>query len=143
MNSAQHVCNYAFLRFQPYEETGEFVNVAAVGHCPDLNWFGYAYDEERVRRRVMQFFPDVKAETFLWQMAGMLRELDRIRDLLKKNQDVGLRGRVFQELVRHRQSALRFSEVRTALTSDPGALIQGAGEPVLRKEGGLVGSTLA
>ncbi|MDZ4287041.1 MAG: DUF3037 domain-containing protein [Prosthecobacter sp.] len=137
MNSVQHVCNYAFLRFQPYEETGEFVNVAAVGYCPDLRWFGFAYDGAIVRQRVTQFFPGVKTETFLWQMGAMLHELERVRDLLA-NTDVGMGGRVFQELIRHRQSAMRFSEVRTALTNDPEALLQRAGEPSQRQGATLV-----
>jgi len=33
MNPAQSACNYAMLRFLPYPETGEFVNVGVVVNC--------------------------------------------------------------------------------------------------------------
>jgi hypothetical protein len=33
MNPKQHTCNYAILRFLPYPETGEFVNVGILVTC--------------------------------------------------------------------------------------------------------------
>ncbi len=37
----QFVCNYAPVRFLPYRETGEFVNVGVVLHCPQTDFFGF------------------------------------------------------------------------------------------------------
>ena len=34
-------CNYTVLRFLPYTETGEFVNLGVALACPDLHWFDY------------------------------------------------------------------------------------------------------
>ena len=123
MNAIRHVCNYALLRYLPYPETGEFVNVGVVAHCAEPRWFGYEIPEEN-RERVIHFFPDVNDDIYDRQMSAMEQELNRMAELLKKTTDRQLGSNIFQELIRHRESVLRFGEVRTALTHDPEALLK-------------------
>ena len=115
-------CNYALLRFLPYPETGEFVNVGVVVHGADLGWCGYAGDDQDVRR-VTQFFPAVVATHYQRQRNAMLEEVERVRALILKTHDRCLARSIFQELVRPRESVFRFGEMRTAMTDDPTALV--------------------
>ena len=123
MNPAQHVCNYAVLRYLPYPETGEFVNVGVVVHGAEPGWCGYAGDEEDVHR-VTQFFLKVTATDYQRQKRAMFEELKRVRDLILATPDRRLARSIFQELVRPRESVFRFGEMRTAMTDDPAALLQ-------------------
>lgn len=122
MNPAQHVCNYAVLRFLPYPETGEFVNVGVVVHCADLDWCGYAGDDHDVER-VTQFFPTVEAGDYQRQHQATFEELERVRTLMVNTNDRRLARSIFQELVRPRESVFRFGEVRTAMTDNPALLV--------------------
>lgn len=116
------VCNYALLRYLPYPERGEFVNVGIVVHCAEVGWCGYEEDDcDAVR--VTQFFPAVKAEDYVSQKRAMIMELDRVRNLIQGTADKKLARSIFLELVRPRESLLRFGELRTAMTDDPAALV--------------------
>jgi len=123
MNPAQHACNYALLRFLPYPETGEFVNVGVVAHCAGLNWCGYAADDDDTRR-VTQFFPAMVAADYQRQRKAIFEELERVRVLILKTNDTRLARDIFQELVRTRESVFRFGEIRTAITDNPAALVE-------------------
>lgn len=118
-----HICNYAVLRFLPYPETGEFVNVGVVLHDADRRWCAHAGDENDVLR-VTQFFPSVAAEEYLLQRAAMFAEMERVAALIGRTQDQRQGKSIFQELVRPRESVFRFSEVRTAITAYPYDLLQ-------------------
>ena len=52
------VCNYAIARFRPYRETAEFVNVGVVLLCPQVDFFGHAF-ERRKYKRITDFFPEL------------------------------------------------------------------------------------
>jgi hypothetical protein len=54
-------CHYAVLRFRPYAETGEFVNVGLAVVAPEAGEFAFKCDVRR-RRRVSQggLCPNVK-----------------------------------------------------------------------------------
>lgn len=40
MKANHVVCNYAIVRFLPYPETSEFVNLGVVVACPSRRYFG-------------------------------------------------------------------------------------------------------
>lgn len=61
MNTAQHVCNYAVLRYLPHPETGEFVNVGVVGQIrsvptliPAFSLRGFAAHGEKEKREAIR-----------------------------------------------------------------------------------------
>ncbi len=118
-----HICNYAVLRYLPYPETGEFVNVGVVVHDVGTGWCGHAGDEQDVKR-VTQFFPSVTAENYLRQRQAMIAELERVCTLVQATPDQRLAKSIFQELVRPRESVFRFGEMRTAMTDDAPALLE-------------------
>lgn len=118
-----HICNYAVLRYLPYPETGEFVNVGVVLHDVDSGWCAHAGDAQDVER-VTQFFPCVTVEDYQRQRQAMFTELERVRTLVQATQDLRLAKSIFQELVRPRESVFRFGEMRTAMTDDAPALLE-------------------
>ena len=58
---AKYACNYAVLRFLPYPETGEFVNLGVVVHCALRGLFEMKI-ESRKAARVTDFFSDFPCE---------------------------------------------------------------------------------
>lgn len=121
----QVACNYAVLRFRPYPETGEFVNVGAVLVAHTLPWFGFQMEAKR-HRRVTNFFPEIDAGAYRLGRDVFMRELQRVQALMM---DDGPRLTpadrlgIFSELVRTRESILRFGEPGTVLAGDPAAAL--------------------
>lgn len=123
MNNAQHACNYAVLRFLPYAETGEFVNVGVIAYCPEVRWAGHAGVETNAER-VAQFFQGLDSNAYLRTKQIMLAELDRVCVLLRATTDPKIGGNIFLDLVRQRESTFRFGAVSTVLTHDPQKLLE-------------------
>ena len=114
-------CNYAVVRFLPYRETGEFVNVGVVLFCRQAGFFDVALETQR-RKRVTDFFPELDRDLFSAGRQAFHEELRRVKKLLHHDQPT-LDGEaclgVFRELVRTRESVFRFSEVGTVSAEDP------------------------
>ena len=120
---AMQTCNYAVVRFLPYRETGEFVNVGVVLHCREANFFDVALETQR-RQRVTDFFPELDRALFTMGRKTFYEELRRVKKLLQAEEgklDAGARTGIFRELVRTRESVFRFSEVGTVLAEEPAA----------------------
>src|SRR4051812_18233105 len=73
----QLVCNYAPVRFLPYREIGEFVNVGVVVHCPQTDHFIYRLVPLKRTGRVTKFFPELDPKLFKAGLQGIARELGR------------------------------------------------------------------
>jgi hypothetical protein len=114
------------VRFLPYRETGEFVNVGVVLFCRETGFFEVLLETQR-RRRVTNFFPELDPNLFRLGGQRFHQELRRVKQLLSANDrkladDVCLG--IFRELVRPRESVFRFSEVGTVLADDPAKKLQ-------------------
>ena len=118
---AKYACNYAVLRFLPYPETGEFVNLGVVVHCPARGFFGMEL-ETRKHARVTDFFPELNRENLRAARVAMAAEMERVQLLIARGTDPEMGRRLFRELVRTRETVFRFGETRTILTDEPGAL---------------------
>ena len=121
-------CNYTVLRFLPYPETGEFVNLGIAIGCPDLHWFDFRLETRRVDR-ITGFFPELKhnKEAFTEGRKLFKAELERMHTMLNDGDEAQLRfkenaklfNQTFLALVRPREEAFCFSTPRTCLTEDP------------------------
>ncbi len=121
-------CNYTVLRFLPYPETGEFVNLGIAMGCPDLHWFDFRLETRRVDR-ITGFFPELKhnKEAFVEGRKLFKAEMDRMHAMLNDGDETQLRfkenaqqfNQAFLALVRPREEAFCFSTPRTCLTDDP------------------------
>lgn len=123
------VCNYAAVRFLPYPETQEFVNVGVVLACPELRFFDFRIETRR-RDRVTGFFPELDREVFVRGRHDFGRELLRLKTMLAPNGTSGQMElplghaeflNLFREIVRVRESVFRFGEIGTVLARDPAA----------------------
>lgn len=119
-------CLYAIIRFCPFVETGEFANVGIILMSPDHRYFGYKLMGKR-HARVTQFFEDLDAQVFKATMHTLQEELKRISDTLKphgfdrrlKLNDAESARRIFLEVIRPRETVIKFSEARGVLTGSP------------------------
>lgn len=115
MNTQNAVCNYAMLRFIPYPQTGELVNVGVVVNCVQP-CFLHFLAEETMPARVKALFPEYNATLFDAAVEALGKEVKRVSGQIRGPKDCQLS---FNELVRHRETTFRFGEVRTTLTKDP------------------------
>lgn len=121
------VCNFAPLRFLPYRETGEFVNVGVVVSCPQVDFFGFRVIPLRRTGRVTNFFPELDAPLLKAALRRMVEELARVQNghRLLPTQDIISPGDAavqlgaFRELVRRREGLLHFGETGMLVAEDP------------------------
>ncbi len=118
MNTTQHACNYAMLRFLPDPETGEFVNVGVLVSClqPCLLHF---VAERKMPERAKSLFPKQSVQMFEAALEALRLEMERVKGGARDPKSVQC---AFNESVRIRESVFRFGEVRTILTVNPQSL---------------------
>lgn len=124
--SLEVTCNYAVLRFRPYQETGEFVNVGVVLFAHAIPYFDFRIETKR-HRRVTDFFPELDVVQFRIARTVFRKEMFRVKQLLLTPQGIlnePERLGVFRELVRPRESVFRFSEISTVLADDPAVKLE-------------------
>ena len=115
MNARQFACNYAMLRFLPYPETGEFVNVGVLVSCLQPCIFDFQMERE-MPGRMKALFPQQDEVKFRDAAAAMYREMERVKGMIRDAKNCQL---AFHEAVRPRESVLRFGEPRTILPCEP------------------------
>lgn len=120
-------CNYAVVRFLPYPEAGEFVNVGVVVHSPATGFFDFHLLGATRVSRVRGFFPELQIDLYRDALKNCTTELKRMRN------EVGICGNtaeqtaidptlgvaLFRELVRARETVIRFSNPGTAMVNRP------------------------
>lgn len=115
-------CLYAIVRFLPYTETGEFANVGVVLACPQTGYFDFRL-LNRVRR-ITAFFEELDANVYRSARKSFERELASAKAAIDAdNLPPSAAGvaftRLFGELVRPRESMIRFDQTRVVLTEAP------------------------
>ena len=121
------VCNFAPLRFLPYREVGEFVNVGVVVSCPQLDYFGFRVIRTRRTGRLTHFFPELDAQLPRTALKRALEELERIKTAhrplpitkIVSPADAQVQIAAFQELVRRREGLLHFGNTGMLVADDP------------------------
>ena len=121
------VCNFAVVRFLPYPETEEFVNVGIVLACPQTGVFDYRI-ETRHRGRITGFFPELDTAVLIDGRKAFVAEIARLKDALNRHaspeqQRFGFDRKdllaIFKELVKPREGVFRFSEIGTVMAKKP------------------------
>jgi hypothetical protein len=120
------ICNYSVIRFLPYPETGEFVNVGILACCPQVGWMDFVL-EPRKTKRISDFFPELDIEIYRAGRQHVATELERLvaehrladpaQWALLTHQQY-LAG-VFVEIIRPREELFRFGSPATLLTENP------------------------
>lgn len=125
-------CQYAIVRFTPFVETGEFANVGIVMMAPEERFFGYKLLTRR-HGRITKFFEELDAKVFRTAMNELKEELGRVHDVLKgygfdrrlKDNDIDFARQLFAEVMRPRETIVRYGEPRVVLTDNPKEKLKG------------------
>lgn len=128
MKTGKLACNYAIIRFLPYPETEEFVNVGVVLACPSAHYFDFRMESQR--SRVTGFFPELDKSIFLQGRNHFRLEMTRVRRFMDRASNENIMSfaaqefnRAFLDVVKPRESIFRFSGVGTRLAEDPQAAL--------------------
>jgi hypothetical protein len=133
-------CLYSIVRFTPFVETGEFANVGIVMMAPEQRFFEFKLMVQR-HARVTHFFEQIETRVFRATMRNLQEELNRAAGLLRrhgfdkrlKTNDVEFAKGLFAEIIRPRETVIKFSEPRAMLAEDmKGALAELYGHYVER-----------
>lgn len=129
--TARLACNYAIVRFLPYPETEEFVNIGVVMACPQTGFFDYRLETRR-RERVTHFFPEIDPVLLTAGRKAFHAELERVTvdmrpgntaQLTLETEARELNDR-FRYLTRPTESLFRFGECSTLITTNPEAELE-------------------
>ncbi len=119
-------CHYSIVRFVPFVETEEFANVGVVLFAPDARYFGFRLMVNR-SSRVTNFFEQLESATYRAVMRGLRDELERLDGAFKslgtdrryRELDLSRGMALWSEMIKPKESLVRFSEGRVALATDP------------------------
>lgn len=118
-------CLYSIVRFAPYVETGEFANVGIIMMAPEQRFFEFKLMVQR-HARVTHFFEQLEPRVFRATMRNLQDELTRVATVLRrhgfdkrlKSNDVDFAKGLFAEIIRPRETVIKFSETRAVLAED-------------------------
>jgi hypothetical protein len=120
MNTGQHVCNYAILRYLPYRDRGESANIGVLVTCSQPCFWHFTA-EAKMPERVKAFFPNQDAAKYEAAFEAFRAEMERLKGVAHTPKTLQI---AFNETVRMRESVFRFGEVRTILTANPQTLVE-------------------
>lgn len=117
-----YICNYSILRFLPYPETGEFVNIGIVLLA---NNGEFRFKITHTRRRVTQFFPTLDHTVFIRARREMEIEFNRLVGFfVNQRNDIKLLASTFKHLIHPRETMMRFSEPGTITATHIGETLE-------------------
>lgn len=117
---------YAIVQFMPFIETGEFANVGVIMMAAEERFFGFRLLTRR-HGRITKFFEELDARLFRSTMYELKEELERVHSLLKEHgfdrrlkvNDINFANMLFAEVLRPRETIIRFSKPRAVLADTP------------------------
>jgi hypothetical protein len=123
MKNQRLVSYYSVVRFAPYPETDEFVNVGVVLACPSIGFLDFKRARRRLAR-VSDFFPELDPRIFSSALGSLGDALsrhrcDRVSVQMLTDVESRQRRDAFFTLVRPREAILYFSEPRAILSEAP------------------------
>lgn len=120
----KYACRYAVVRFVPFPETEEFVNIGVVVACPASGYFGFQLQQKRRSARVTNFFTDVAKSVYQEAIELVTLELSRIQYVVQsKSGSPEEVRRIFENLVHPREALIRFSAARARMAADPADIV--------------------
>lgn len=113
-------CRYAVVRFIPFAETEEFVNIGVIIACPSTGYFNFKLQKKKRHARVTHFFSELSKLAYHESVEMFSKELSRIQLLIsnRSNSPDEIRA-IFEGLVHPREAMIRFSGARSCLTPSP------------------------
>jgi len=117
-----YICNYSILRFLPYPETGEFVNIGIVLLA---NNGEFRFKIATRRQRVTRFFETLDSKVYIRARNEVDEELNRLVGFFaSRRNEISLLVTTFKHLIQPRETMMRFSEPGTITTIDIGETLE-------------------
>ncbi|WP_439884458.1 DUF3037 domain-containing protein [Pseudomonas syringae] len=112
----KYICNYSILRFLPYPETGEFVNIGVVLLATNGE---FHYQLDRTRQRVTRFFKTLDHKVYLRAREEVRSELARLEGFFTERKgEIGSAISAFKHLIHPRETMMRFSDPGSIATNE-------------------------
>src|SRR5690606_16408890 len=106
-----YFCNYSIIRFLPYPETGEFVNIGVVLLASNGD---FLHKIEIKRQRVTRFFPMLDPKIYIRAREEVDQELARLNLFFSKHREIqSIQLDTFKHLIHPRETMIRFSDPGT------------------------------
>jgi hypothetical protein len=106
---------YSVIRFVPYTQREEFVNVGVVAYFPQTGEFSYRLLQARAKARVHHFFPALKENDIFSQVVALLdKELKRIQGYSVAKP---LSNAFFETLIAPKDGLFQYGKVQVELVS--------------------------
>jgi hypothetical protein len=121
----RYACRYAIIRFVPFPETEEFVNIGIILACPSSGYFGFKLQQKKRHGRVTNFFPDIGRDSYKQAIEMFSRELSRVQYIVHSD----LKGsadeirKLFDALIHPREALVQFSSPRARMADDPSRIL--------------------
>lgn len=125
----EYVCNYSLIRFLPYRDAGEFVNIGVALACGALSFLDFRIEPRRYAR-VTHFFPELEPAVYRDGLRALQAECDRWHEaaarLEQRNSgdSEAILRHIFGELTRAHESVFHFDAPRALLVSQPSVAIE-------------------
>lgn len=116
----QLVCVVVPIAFRPYPETEEFACVGVLLHSPDDNRFGYRLTKvsERAFNRVNGFFREIDVAVFKHALRCARHDIEGMISMATEELDPRVRENAFANLIRPRESSIRYGRPHAVMTDD-------------------------
>ncbi|MBH3368886.1 DUF3037 domain-containing protein [Pseudomonas carnis] len=112
----KYICNYSILRFLPYPETGEFVNIGIVLLASNGE---FKFKIATKRQRITRFFETLEHKVYLRAKDEVEDELNRLVGFCARHQnELTLLMSTFKHLVHPRETMMRFSQPGSMATDN-------------------------
>ncbi len=109
----KRVYRYAIIRFMPFVETGEFVNVGILMSDVQRGKFRFCLLDRKFSR-VTRFFDQMEQGIYLKVIRSLREELEEL-EAVAYGKSADFTERLFDEMTRPREQVIRFSDPRIAL----------------------------
>lgn len=135
---SDYVCNYSLLRFLPYRDAGEFVNIGVALSCGGMGFLDFRLELRRWAR-ISHFFPEADIRTYHEGLRALNDEFggwrfaaSQLKAKPLEQREVMLR-QVFGELARPREGIFHFGPARTILAVAPATTLDNLFEYYVRR----------
>lgn len=112
--------NYSIIRFLPYRDRGEFINIGIVIHGNDGSFSTRVVDAGY--SRVDDVFPALPEGLFAQHLKPLKRELSRI-EALASNRNIDAQQQLFKNLTEPSEGVFTYSPSGTLAAKDPQAAL--------------------
>jgi len=112
----KQACKYNIIRFKPYSDTQEFVNIGVILYAPTTGEFVFKLLSQNDDARVTAFFAKLDKAVLHDTLKLLEGELGRVQKLSYSFHDFNL---LYNELIRPREGTIQHSSHTACFTTNP------------------------